>query len=210
MPIITNSNEIPNEFNSSDYKQMSNSGMKRIKKVFNLNEENGFLSSRDEILNAIFNTCLDCCKYHFGKNKDVSFINYYRRNGLDVTSNESNIFMNEALLHSLSHYINVVIYHASDFENPDVSFYCFKQLIVIINEQCNNTFSLPNEEDFIDVMERFKELKTLCVAIDVYWGMITFLILHELSHIFLDHPSSIKNKTIAEQEYEIEDLIVLE
>jgi hypothetical protein len=198
LPIITNSNEIPKEFNSSAI-PISIDGINRIKKIFNLSE---LVSNRNEILKTVFKTLLSCCERHFGKNKEVSFTHVYRRNGLDVKSGESSVFINDTLLHSLFHYINVVIYHSLDFDNPDVSFYSFKQLLHMMNEHCNNTYSLPGEDDVISVMEKYPNLKTLNVASDVYWGMITFLIIHELSHIFLGHLIDSKKQTIAEQECE--------
>ena len=163
MPIITNSSEIPKEFNSFDFKPISNDGKKRISRFIYPDSQNEFISNKDEILDKVFKTALNCCERHFGKKKDVSFIYEYRRNGLDVSTNESSVFINETLLHSLSHFITVVIYHSLDFDNPDVSLYCFKQLLVIMNEQCNNTYMLPNEDDYIDVIEKYPDIKTLIV-----------------------------------------------
>jgi hypothetical protein len=202
LPIITNSSEIPKEFNNSDFKPISNDGKKRLSNFIYPDNNNEFISNKDEILDKVFKTSLNCCERHFGKKKNVTFIHEYRRNGIDVSTNESSVFVNETLLNSLSHFITVVIYHSLDFNNHDVSHYCFKQLLFIMNEQCNNTYVLPNEDDYIEIIERYPNINTLNVSTDIYWGMIAFLILHEFSHIFLEHLVERKNQTIAEQENE--------
>ena len=197
MPIITDSNAIPKKFTSSGI-PLSDDDENRIKNLLKLKE---LVPSKDEMLGLVFKTSLECCELHFGKNKAVSFGHDYRRNGLDVRSGESSIYINDTLLESLSHFITAVIYHSLDFDNPEVSLYCYRQLLFIVNEECNNTYSLPPKE-YIDLIEKFPDLRTLNVASDLYWGMVTFLILHELSHIFLDHLNTDKGQTIAEQEYE--------
>ncbi|MDR1149888.1 MAG: hypothetical protein LBK66_14795 [Spirochaetaceae bacterium] len=198
MPIVTNSNAIPKEFINTDIIPISNEGKNRLKNILKLKGE--FVSNRDEILDLVFKTSLKCCELYFNKNKDVSFDHGYMRNGLEVRSGESSIFMNDTLLQSLSHFIHVVIYHSLDFDNAEVSLYCYRELLFIMNEQCNNTYLLPGENRYIGVLEKFPDIKTLNVASDLYWGMITFLILHELSHIFLNHHNIDKGQAISEQE----------
>jgi len=202
MALVTNSVEIPKEFNSTSSSQISADGKKRLENIFYRGKKREFISNREEILYMIFKASMDCCEHHFGKKKDVSFSHEYRRDGLAVKSNESSVFINETILNSLLQYIYVVIYNSLDIHNSDVSFYCYKQLLIIINEQCNNTYTLPSEDAFIDIMEKYPNIRTLNVAADVYWGMITFLMLHELSHIFLEHHAAGKGQAIAEQERE--------
>jgi len=201
MPIIAGQDAIPKEFNSGS-NRLSAGGEERLESIFHRRERRGLISNRDEALGMIFNACLGCCERRFGKKKDVSFSHEYRRSGLEAKSDGSSVFMNETLLHSLLQHIYVIIYHSLDFENPDVSFYCYKQLLVIMNEQCNNTYLMPGEDAFIGVMEKYPSLKTLNVAADVYWGMVAFMMLHELSHIFLGHHAEGGDLTIAESERE--------
>ncbi|MDR0474165.1 MAG: hypothetical protein LBH43_10905 [Treponema sp.] len=196
MPIITNSNAIPKKFTSNTI-VLSTDGEKRLKNFLRIKE---LVPGKGEMLGIIFKASMECCESHFGKNMTVSFGHDYRRNGLDVRSDASSIFINDTLLESLSHFITVVIYHSLDFDNPEVSLYCYRQLLFIINEECNNTYLLPSENEYVDLIEKYPDLKTLNVATDLYWGMITYLILHELSHIFLNHLN--KEQIIAEQEYE--------
>ena len=200
MSIIADVNAIPNKFYSQEYKQISDSGKNRIETALHLNHQ--FDSNRDETINAIFQTALADCIRHFGKNLQLTFSHNYRRSGLDVKSNATGVFINETLLCSLSQFINLVIYHSLDFNNPEVQSYCYKQLLFVLNEQCNNTYILPIEEDYVGLIERYPSTKTLNVASDIYWGIITFLIFHELAHIFLGHLSTGKEQTIAEQEHE--------
>jgi hypothetical protein len=208
MPIITDSNAIPKEFITRVI-QISDNAKNRLKNALKIDE---FIPNQNEILDLVFKTSLDCCELHFNKKKSVSFTYDYIRNGLDVRSGESSIFMNIALIESLSHFITVVIYHALDFDNREVSLYCYRQLLFIMNEECNNTYTLPPESKYIELIEKFFDKdNSLQVSTDLFWGMITFLILHELSHIFLNHFN--KEQTIAEQEYEADReayLILLE
>jgi len=201
MAIINDSNAIPDRFRSS-YDTLSDTGKEEIKKILNINSGINQLSSIEEILNIVFNVSLDCCKHYFNKNIEVSLIHDYKRNGLDVKSGSSNIYMNETLINSLLQYILVVIYFSLDFKNPEVDLYCYRKLLFITNEQCNNTYVLPKESDFIEIMGKYPDIKTLNVAYDVYWGIITFLILHELAHIFLGHFDTKKEYIISEREYE--------
>jgi len=201
MPIVISSNTIPERFNNSDFKQLSEDGKDRYRKLFNLAKQSK-LPSFETVLDMIFETSLECCKQHFNINKDASFSHSYRRNGLDISTSKSSVFINDTLIYSLYHYTLVVFYHCLYFDDPDVSFDSYKELLFITNEQCNNTYALPQEDSIIGVMEKYPSVRNLNVAADVYWGMITFLLLHELSHIFLNHLTINKNQTIAETEYD--------
>lgn len=58
-------------------------------------------------------------------------------------------------------------------------------------------------------MDKYKDnVKLLNVVMDIYWSIITFLILHELSHIYLNRESSnvVDAKLLRKQEYESDEL----
>lgn len=219
--IVNSIFDIPEKFR---YKKsiLSAKSIEKIKKLVDWendipNRENinkGF--DYETVYQEIFNYFLGKLNEKFNINRTIKFcLDYYRK--VEIKRDNNDIFIDHTLLSALSGFTTTVFYCSEGFGDKEVDLFGFRYLLFIINEQCLNLHELPDKSSQDDFIERFNgKLEIIRIAMDIYWVMLVFAVLHELSHIFLGHKpykEIYDHNEFLKQEYEADEsayIILLE
>jgi hypothetical protein len=163
----------------------------------------------EAVCQEIFNYFLGKFNEKFNVKRDIKFGHgYYRK--LEIKRDNNNIFIDDTLLSALFQFIAAVFYWAEGFGDKTVALFGFRYLLFITNDLCLNLHELPGTKTYEEFMDRFNgKLNILMLASNVYWVMVIFAVLHELSHIFLEHKphKEIHEKEeFLKQEYDADEL----
>lgn len=120
-----------------------------------------------------------------------------------IYSNSSTVYLDCLMSSNLYDYA-AITYLVVRFQDSEVQTFGFQYKLYLLNECCRKG-QFPNYDGskcLMQIMDKKIDQRGTQFISDLYWCMITFILCHEMAHIYLEH--SLYEDPIAMREQEIE------